>query len=135
MDQRIASRAYYLFEEILEEMPSFAHLRRARPLAELQLLAGLVWARERGAGPCPVVRTWDKGDESEYEYPSQRGAQGVVRLGRQHRNAAGVLHELAHALGPRDKYYHGRAFRKRCLRLFKVYGDWDGTADWGARDR
>lgn len=48
MNQRKASRAFYLFEEVLEEMPGFAALRKPRSLAELQLLAGIVWTREGG---------------------------------------------------------------------------------------
>lgn len=130
MNQRKATVRFYSFEKTLEEMPGFALLRKRRTIAELQLVAGYVWAREGEKGPCPIVRSWEKSKESEYQYPASRGVPGVIMLGRKHRNLGTVLHELAHAMGMRDKLAHGPTFRKRCLRLYKVYGDWDGTVDF-----
>lgn len=123
MNQRKASARYYLFENILFETTGFARLRERKSIAELQLLTGLVWARERGRGQCPVVRPKRKNDTS-YFY------DGTIHLVPKHRNAGVLLHEIAHALGARDKLTHGPAFRKRCIRLYKLYGDWNGTVDW-----
>lgn len=126
MDQRKVSAHYYLLEDLLLEAPCCAALKQVRPLSELQLLAGLVWAREKGKGKCPEIRP----------QPSARGYSGYyygrreIRLIREHYNLAGVLHELAHALGTHDKLTHGPAFRKRCLRLYKTYGGWSGEVDW-----
>lgn len=119
MNQRKASARYYLFEDVLWETPGFARVKQIRPIAELQVLAALVWARE-GKGACPEVRARDHKDHSYYEYG------GHIYLARAHRSIGGVLHELAHALGPNDKLTHGPAFRARCMRLYEMYGDWNG---------
>jgi hypothetical protein len=124
VNQSRVSGRYYLFEEVLEETPGFAQLRKRRSLAELQLLAGLVWAREGGKGKCPLVRRRKQNDYSEYIHDDR-----IVSLAPKHRNAGGLLHEMAHALGPNDKLTHGPAFRRRCLRLYKTYGDWSGVVD------
>lgn len=123
-EQSKVSLTFYCFEKTLEAMPGFAHLRRRRSLADLQLLAGLVWAREGGRGKCPTVSAIP-GHTSHYWYDDRR-----VTLAPPHRNAAGVLHEMAHALGPRDKLAHGPAFRKRCIRLYREYSEWDGTVSF-----
>jgi hypothetical protein len=126
MNQRKTSARYYLFEEVVEETPGFAQLRHPRPLAELQLLAGLVWARERGKGACPVVRTAPPRRKfSQYNFDDK-----VVELARKHMDAGALLHEIAHALGVNDKLTHGPAFRRRCIHLYKLYGDWNGEIDW-----
>jgi len=126
MDQRKVSAHYYLLEDLLLEAPCCAALKQPRPLHELQMLAGLVWAREGGKRECPVVRSQRPSrDYSEYCYERRD-----IRLLREHYNLAGVLHELAHALGTHDKLTHGPAFRKRCLRLYKTYGGWSGEIDW-----
>lgn len=114
------TRRFYGFEATLEEMPNFAALKKQRSLAELQLCAGYVWACERGRGKCPLVRP-RPGDTSYYVWSTR-----AVELAPKHRNFCGLLHELAHALGTRDKLEHGPAFRKRCLRLYMEYGGWDG---------
>lgn len=123
MNQRKVSTRYYLFEDVLWESKSFAHVKRCRPIGELQLLAGLVWARERGKGKCPVVLPKERNDGSWY-------CDGIIKLARKHRSVGGLLHEIAHALGHNDKFAHGPAFRKRCMRLYKTYGDWDGQVDF-----
>jgi hypothetical protein len=120
---RVSSR-FYLFEEVLEETPGFAGLRKRRSMAELQTLAALVWEAERGRGKCPLVKGRAKNDYSEYNHNTR-----VVALASKHRNAGGLLHEIAHALGFNDKLTHGPAFRRRCLRLYKTYGDWSGVVD------
>lgn len=121
MDQAAASQRYYLFEQVLEDTPAFANLRRRRSMTELQLLAGLVWSQE-GRGKCPTLLKSAGSSFSCYDYEAHS-----IRLVRKHMNAATLLHELAHALGRRDKLLHGPAFRKRCLRLYKTYGDWSGA--------
>jgi hypothetical protein len=121
--QRKMSARYYLFEDVLWEAPSFTHLRKRQSIPNLQLLAGLVWAREGGIGTCPVVRSKGKND---YSYFMDR----TIHLARKHRSLGGLLHEIAHALGPNDKLAHGPAFRRRCIRLYKVYGEWSGDVDW-----
>lgn len=123
MNQRKASTRYYLFEDVLWETPAFANLRRCQPMGDLQLLAGLVWAREKGRGKCPVVRGKARNDYSYH-------CGGVIALARKHRSIGGLLHELAHALGPNDKLTHGPAFRKRCFRLYRTYGEWSGNVDF-----
>ena len=123
MNQRKASARYYLFEDLLWETPSFAHLRKRRALSDLQLLAGLVWARERGKGKCPLVRGKETNDYSYY-------CDGVIHLARKHRSIGGLLHEMAHAMGHTDKLTHGPAFRKRCFRLYKAYGEWSGQVEF-----
>lgn len=105
-------------------MPGFAELKVQRSIADLQLLAGLVWARECGVGSCPVVRPSHKRDYSEYFYGSR-----AIALAPEHRCVGGLLHELAHALGINDKLTHGPAFRKRCLRLYKTYSAWNGEVE------
>lgn len=123
MNQRKTSTRYYLFEDVLWEVPSFAQLRQRRSIAQLQLLAGLVWAREKGKGKCPLVRPKIRNDASYY-------CDGVIHLVPKHRSVGGLLHEMAHALGPRDRLTHGPAFRRRCFRLYKTYGDWNGEVDF-----
>jgi hypothetical protein len=124
MNQRKATRRFYGFEDTLWDMPAFSHLRKRRPLAQLQLLAGLVWAREHGKGKCPLVEHRWIGDTSYYVYDQRK-----VQLVAKHQSVGGLLHELAHALGVNDKLEHGPAFRKRCLRLYKTYGDWNGEVE------
>jgi hypothetical protein len=130
MNQRKASAHYYLLDDMLLESRGCANLRKRRPLSELQLLAGLVWARERGPTRCPVVQRQRHQSYSEYCWPSKRGDGGIVRLIREHLCCSGLLHELAHGLGPNDKLEHGPAFRRRCIHLYKLYGDWNGEIDW-----
>lgn len=124
MNQRKTSARYYLFEDVIWENPSFAHLKRRRAMSELQVLAGLVWACE-GTGECPVIKARRKNDASYYWWPNR-----TIHLAPKHRSVGGLLHELAHALGVHDKLSHGPAFRSRCLRLYKLYGDWSGQVDW-----
>lgn len=132
MNQSKVSARYYLFEEVLEETPGFAHLKKRTSLKALQLLAALVWEREGGHGECPLVKRRNADDYSAFEVVPGSGKPGVIHLTRRHQNAGGLLHELAHALGPHDKYTHGPAFRKRCIHLYKVYGGWTGEIDWPA---
>jgi hypothetical protein len=127
VNQRKASARYYLFEDVLWEAQSFAPLRQQRPIAELTLLAGLVWAKENGKGPCPTVRAIGKAPSSDYTSSGKRGVAGVIRLASKHQSLGGLLHELAHALGHNDKLTHGPAFRQRANRLYKVYGGWNGV--------
>jgi hypothetical protein len=124
--QRKVSARYYLFEDVLWEVPSFAHLRKRQSIPSLQLLAGLVWAREGGRGRCPIVRGKRRNDTSYF-------CDGTIHLVPKHRSLGGLLHEIAHALGPHDKLAHGPAFRKRCIRLYRVYGGWSGDVDWDAK--
>lgn len=123
MNQQKTSARYYLFEDLVWSTPGFAHLRRRRSIYDLQLLAGLVWAREKGKGLCPLVRPRDSKDWSYF-------CDGTIHLARDHRGIGGLLHELAHALGRNDKLMHGPAFRKRCIHLYKTYGEWSGAIDW-----
>ena len=123
MNQRKTSARYYLFEDLLWETQGFTGLRKRRSMADLQTLAQAVWAREKGRGKCPVVCPKETND---YSYYMDR----KIHLARKHRNVGGLLHELAHALGPFDKLTHGPAFRKRCIRLYRDYGKWDGKVDW-----
>jgi hypothetical protein len=120
---------YYGFEKVLETMPGFASLMRKRSIGDLQLFAGYVWAREGGRGECPLIRSKQVQDEakswSEYTWGSR-----TIHLLRKHHDLYSLLHELAHALGNRDKLTHGPAFRRRCIRLYKTYGDWNGVVDW-----
>lgn len=121
--QRKTSARYYLFEEVLEGTSGFAHLRQRVPMERLQLLAGLVWAREGGRGPCPKILPLGHGKYSYF-------LGDKIRLLPKHQDAGSLLHEIAHALGTRDKLTHGPAFRRRCIRLFKTYGDWSGQVDF-----
>jgi hypothetical protein len=123
MNQRKVSTRYYLFEDMLWETSGFASLKKFRPMAELQLLAGLVWAREKGRGKCPIIRAKLRNDYSYH-------CDGVIHLARKHRSVGGLLHEMAHALGPNDKLTHGPTFRRRCFRLYKTYGEWNGSVDF-----
>ena len=124
MNQRKVSARYYLFEEVVEQTPGFANLRKRMPIGRLQLLAGLVWARESGRGPCPPIIPLKRNGKYSYFL------NGKIRLLPKHRNIGSVLHELAHALGTRDKLTHGPAFRERCIRLYREYGEWSGEIDW-----
>lgn len=126
MNQRKVSGRYYLFEDVLWEAESFAPLRVKKPIAELEMLACLVWAKEGGKGPCPIVRSIGKAPASDYTSSGQRGVAGVIRLASKHQSLGGLLHELAHALGHNDKLTHGPAFRTRAMRLYKTYGGWSG---------
>lgn len=123
MDQSKTSERYYLFEDVLWETESFANLRRIQPLHDLQLLAGLVWAREKARGQCPVVRPRRRNDYSYH-------CDGTIHLAPKHRCLGGLLHEMSHALGSRDKLTHGPAFRRRCIHLYKTYGEWSGEVDF-----
>jgi hypothetical protein len=122
MNQRNATARFIGFEDVIWQTPGFAHLKQRRKVADLQILAGLVWARERGKGKCPTVKPIPDGKCSWWVE-----AKREVQLVPAHRSVGGLLHELAHALGVRDKYDHGPAFQRRCLRLYKTYGDWSGA--------
>jgi hypothetical protein len=126
MNQRRVSARYYLFEEVLEATPAFAQLRKRASLSALQMHAALVWQAEKGRGACPAVLRRRADDYSHYEVVPGSGKPGVIHLARKHQNLGGLLHELAHALGPNDKLTHGPTFRRRCLRLYKLYGGWSG---------
>jgi hypothetical protein len=127
MNQSKVSARYYLFEDVLWEADSFAPLRVKKPLRELVALAELVWVTEGGKGPCPAVRGIGNASASDFTTSGKRGVAGVIRLASKHQSLGGLLHELAHALGPNDKLTHGPAFRKRAIRLYKVYGGWSGA--------
>lgn len=121
---------YYGFEKVLETMPGFAKLMKRRSIADLQLFAGYVWAREGGKGQCPLVRTkWVQ--EEKKSWSAYHWGTRTIHLLPRHHDLYSLLHELAHALGNRDKLTHGPAFRQRCIRLYKTYGDWNGVVDWG----
>src|SRR4051812_26219269 len=94
MNQRKVSARYYLFEDLIWELPGFAALKRTVPIDNLQLYAGYVWAREGAKAPCPVVRTRRaKNDASFYEAP-WNGRPGNIRLGGRvahHRNHRRLL--------------------------------------------
>lgn len=122
MNPRKASARYYLFEDMLWEMREFAHLRKRRSMHDLRHFAAWVWIAEKARGATPIIVAKPTNDWSYY-------LEGKIHLARKHRSIAGVLHELAHALGHRDKLAHGPAFRKRCLRLYKTYGNWSGVVD------
>lgn len=127
MNQRKVSARYYLFEDVLWEVPSFAGLKRQVPIGDLQLYAGYVWARESGPGSCPVVKPRRAKNDTSYFL---HGNPGSIHLIAKHQNLGGLLHELAHGLGPNDKLSHGPAFRRRCMRLYQEYGGWDGRVSW-----
>lgn len=135
MNQSKASARYYMFEEMLEETPGFAHMKKRAPMANLQMLAAVVWANEGGRGKCPAIKTRRQNDYSHYEYVPGSGKTGTVFLTRKHQNLCGLLHELAHALGHRDKLTHGPKFRARCMHLYKLYGGWTGEIDWPTPQR
>lgn len=126
MNQRKATSRFYGFEAVIEEMPGFAHLRRLRSISDLQLLAGIVWAAE-GRGKCPLVRT-----RQRYKDGASYYLDGKIHLIPKHQNIGGLLHEIAHALGVNDKLAHGPAFRKRCIHLYRLYGEWNGEIAWTA---
>lgn len=123
MNERKTTARYYHFEDTIWETPGFANLKRVLSVGAMQLYAGLIWSREGGRGPCPLVRPRRSKDHSYF-------LAGVIHLAKKHRNLGGLLHEIAHALGTRDKLTHGPAFQKRCVRLYKTYGDWNGVVDW-----
>jgi hypothetical protein len=124
MNQRKTSARYYLFEDLIWEMPGFARLKRPKSIERLQAIANRVWASEGGRGEPPAVLRRRAQEVSYYLAGAHR-----IRLVAKHQNLGGLLHELAHALGTRDKLTHGPAFRKRCLRLYKQYGGWSGAFD------
>lgn len=130
MDQRKVSARYYLFEDVLWELPGFAGLKQTVPIDHLQGYAGYVWASEAGKGPCPVVKARRSKSDTSYFTGPWEGRPGSIHLIAKHQNLGGLLHELAHALGPHDKLAHGPAFRKRCIRLYRDYGGWDGQVTW-----
>lgn len=122
--QRRESVRYFGFEDIIEKLPSFAELRRLRPVKELQDVALNVWHSEGGSGECFRVVAVPNGKYSWCHYTKR-----TIELVPKHRNVGSVLHELAHALTMRDKLAHGPAFRRRCIRLYKVYGGWSGEVE------
>lgn len=130
MNQRKTSARFYLFESLLEETKGFAHLKKRRSIADLQLLAGIVWACEKGKrrAPCPIIRPQPKGLNKEKD--TSYYCDGVIGLLPKHRNISTLLHEMAHALGTKDKLTHGPAFRDRVTYLYKFYGEWDGVVSW-----
>lgn len=124
--QRKESVRFYSFEDLLFEFEGCEVLKRRMSITQLQLCAGYVWAREgRSPETCPVIRPRRQPDSS-YWWPGEAGGRDTIHLIQKHRSLGGLLHELAHALGRRDKLNHGPAFRKRCLRLYAEYGDWNG---------
>lgn len=125
MNQRKASARYYLFEDMIWEVPSFAELRKRRAMRTLRYLAARVWLAENARGPVPDIHPRLQNDFSEYVHDDR-----IINLAKKHRSIGGLLHELAHALGPNDKLTHGPAFRKRCFRLYQQYGGWSGKVDW-----
>lgn len=127
MNQRKTSQRFWHFEDVLSESPGFAPLRSG-PLSILclQIYSDLVWKHEGGSGPPPVVKPRRKNDESLFIGATRSGEPATIQLCPGHRNLWGLLHELAHALGPNDKLDHGPAFRRRVMRLYRFYGGWDG---------
>jgi hypothetical protein len=123
MNQRKASARFYLFEDVVWECPSFAPLLKPKSIRELRYFAAWVWIREGAKGHAPTILPKATNDHSYY-------MDGRIHLARKHRNVAGLLHELAHALGHHDKLAHGPAFRKRCFRLYQQYGGWSGKVDF-----
>lgn len=123
MNQRRVTAAFYAFEEGLWNAPSFAPLKKRVALTDLQALAALVWKAEGGRGSPPTVH--HRKGVTQYVYADQE-----IHLDPQHQNLGGLLHELAHALGPNDKLTHGPAFRRRCLHLYRTYGGWSGMVDF-----
>ena len=126
--QRRISKQYYLFEDVLWQLPGFVGLKKPISIAALQLYAGLIWTKEGRKDPCPLIRP--RHSSQAKEKPASYYLDGVIHLLPKHRNLACMLHELAHALGNRDKQTHGAAFRRRCIRLYKEYGGWNGVVDW-----
>lgn len=129
-NRRISERFWH-FEEVLSESPGFAVLKSG-PLSLfcLQLYADLIWKHERGVGPPPVVKGRRQNNESVYTSPKRPGEPATIQLCPSDRTLWGLLHEIAHALGPQDKLDHGPAFRRRCIRLYKFYGGWSGQVDF-----
>lgn len=126
MNQRKTTRRFYDFEEIVWIAPSFTALKRTASIDDLQALAALVWQAEGGKGPPPTVhRRKPRTKFSFYVYDDNE-----IHLAPKHQHLGGMLHEMAHALGRHDKLTHGPAFRRRCLRLYRVYGGWDGQVTW-----
>lgn len=131
MNQRKTSQRFWAFEDVLSESPGFAPLLSG-PLSIfcLQLYTDLIWKHEGGIGPPPAVKARRKNDESLFIAPKRQGDAATIQLCPGHRNLWGLLHELAHALGPNDKLDHGPSFRRRCIRLYKFYGGWSGKVDF-----
>lgn len=94
-----------------------------RSMAQLQRLAGYVWRAERLTAPAPRVVAgqgiWHEAHTCQSYYWS---TGNVIVLARHQRTAAVLLHELAHAMGARDKLHHGPAFTRRVLYLYARYG-------------
>lgn len=127
MNQRKVSARYYLFEDLLWELPGFSGLKRSVSIADLQAYAAFIWARERGRGEPPIIRARRCRSDTSFCIHDK---PATIHLIAKHQNLGGMLHELAHALGTRDKLSHGPAFRSRCIRLYRDYGGWDGQVNW-----
>lgn len=124
MNASLASRRAYAFQWRLQKLSP--HLRRDRPMAELQRLTAYVWSAERSTLPMPRVVAGDGWRHPVWGLTSycDTNLRRIV-LCRDNRNIGVLIHELAHALGPWDKVIHGQAFLARQFRLLETYGSVD----------
>lgn len=107
----------YRFHEVVPM--SDATLRRRSP-SYLDRIVERVWERY-GRGPRPVVyypRSYEDGLFETSFYNTERGTKmPVIFIAPHQRNLQVLLHELAHALTPREKAGHGPRFMEVYIRL------------------
>jgi hypothetical protein len=126
VNQRKVTARFYAFEDHVWKAPSFVPLKKRASMDDLIALTALVWKAEKGRGAPPSVQGRKAGTKySHYIYEDH-----AIHLAPKHQHLGGLLHELAHALGPNDKLTHGPAFRRRCLHLYRTYGGWSGMVDF-----
>lgn len=89
---------------------------KERTIQYLHKLAAKIWEKHGRAGlSVPSVVTWDKRYSETFGYSE-------IRLARNHRNEAVLIHEITHAIG---FHSHDSAFVSKYISLLVEYGGAD----------
>ena len=119
MTAQVHGRRLNFFDRTIQRELLHTWVYQDTPMADLQRLAGVVWAGERLQRDAPRVVAgrgvvWS-GWTCSYE------CGGLIVLARHQRRPGILLHEVAHAI-IRGGYWHGPAFQKCFLHLLEKYG-------------
>lgn len=116
-------RRIYRWELTHLRVSDTPYLGWERSIDELRAMTARIWRHEAPAAtPMPAVVAGRGCIGSSSLLSFYEPNQHRIVLCRQQRNFGVLLHEIAHALGPRDRISHGPAFIDRVLGLYVQYG-------------